>query len=170
MTSVANKETEMTATAELDLIDRKIVASLMEDASLSVARLAERVGLSQTPCWKRIQKLESRGVITGRVARVDPAKLGLGLTVFVAIEATDHSSDWREDFNAQIARHPEIVEAHRLAGPTDYLLRVVVRDMAAFDEFYRRLTNSVNVRNVTSHFAMEPVKDTRVLPIDTMNR
>lgn len=92
------------------------------------------------------------------------------ISFFGALASTDHSSDWRQDFNAQIARHPEIVEAHRLAGPTDYLLRVVVRDMAAFDELYRRLTNSVNVRNVTSHFAMEPVKDIRVLPIDTMNR
>lgn len=159
----------MTASAELDLIDRKIVASLMEDASLSVARLAERVGLSQTPCWKRIQRLESRGIIVGRVARVDPAKLGFGLTVFVAIEATDHSSEWRDTFADQIAQHPEIIEAHRLAGPTDYLLRVVVRDMIAFDEFYRRLTSTVAVRNVTSHFAMEPIKDSRALPIDTKN-
>lgn len=155
--------------AELDLIDRKIVASLMEDASLSVARLAERVGLSQTPCWKRIQRLESSGIITGRVARVDPVKLGLGLTVFVAVEAADHSAEWRTIFQEQLARHPEIIEAHRLAGPTDYLLRVVVRDMPAFDDFYRRLTSTVSMRNVTSHFAMEPVKDKGVLPIDTRN-
>ncbi|AGT07184.1 Lrp/AsnC family transcriptional regulator [Paracoccus aminophilus] len=155
--------------AELDLIDRKIVASLMQDASLSVARLAERVGLSQTPCWKRIQRLESTGIITGRVARVDPVKLGLGLTVFVAVEAADHSADWREHFQTELARHPEIIEAHRLAGPTDYLLRVVVKDMPAFDDFYRRLTSGVPMRNVTSHFAMEPVKNENVLPIDTRN-
>lgn len=155
--------------ADLDLIDRKIVASLMEDASLSVARLAERVGLSQTPCWKRIQRLETKGIITGRVARVDPTKLGFGLTVFVAIEAADHSAEWRDDFHKHLSQHPEVVEAHRLAGPTDYLLRVVVRDMPAFDEFYRRLTATVAVRNVTSHFAMEPIKDKGVLPIDTRN-
>jgi len=155
---------------ELDLIDRKIVAELMRDATLPVAQIADRVGLSQTPCWKRIQKLESAGVLTGRVALADPARLGFGLAVYVGIEAPDHSSEWREAFAAAVRNMPEIMEAHRMAGDMDYLLRVVVPDMAAFDAFYKRLTDAVAIKNVTSHFAMERIKFTTAYPVDTRNR
>jgi Lrp/AsnC family transcriptional regulator len=117
------------AKTDLDRIDRKILHELMRDATTPVAQLAERVGLSQTPCWKRVQKLEAVGIITGRVALVDPARIGLGLTVFVEIEAPDHSREWRAEFRAAIAEFPQIVEIHRMAGDVDYLLKVAVADL-----------------------------------------
>jgi Lrp/AsnC family transcriptional regulator len=155
---------------KLDLIDRKILAELMRDATLPIAQIADRVGLSQSPCWKRIQKLEAAGVITARVALVDPAKVGFGLTVFVGIEAPDHGAEWREAFVAAASALPQVMEIHRMAGEMDYLLRVAVPDMAAFDAFYRRLTDAVPIKNVTSHFAMERLKATTAYPLDTTSR
>lgn len=155
---------------DLDLIDRKIVAELMRDATLPVAQIADKVGLSQTPCWKRIQKLEGNGVLTGRVALADPARLGFGLAVFVEIEAPDHSAQWRETFARAVHAIPEIMEVHRMAGEMDYLLRVAVQDMAAFDALYKRLTDAVPIKNVTSHFAMERIKFTTAYPVDTRTR
>lgn len=155
---------------QLDLIDRKIVAALMQDATLPIAQIADRVGLSQTPCWKRIQKLETAGVLTGRVALGDPRKLGLGLTVFVGIEAADHTSTWREQFAKAVAAQPQIMEVYRMAGEMDYLLRIAVADMGAFDALYKQLTDSVPIKNVTSHFAMERLKFTTAYPLDTVNR
>ena len=154
----------------LDLIDRKIIAELQRDATLSVAQISERVALSQTPCWKRIQKLEQSGVILGRVALVAPEHIGLGLTVFVAIEAADHTPSWREEFSRTIASLPEVMEVHRMAGEVDYMLRVAVADMAAYDAFYQRLTETVMLKNVTSHFAMERIKSSTAYPLDTLNR
>lgn len=155
---------------DLDLIDRKIVAELMRDATLPVAQIADRVGLSQTPCWKRIQKLEQNGVLTGRVALANPGRLGFGLTVFVGIEAPDHSAEWREGFAQAVQSFPDVMEVYRMAGEMDYLLRVAVADMAAFDAFYRKLTDAVAIKNVTSHFAMERMKFTTAYPVDTRNR
>ncbi|MGX0978575.1 Lrp/AsnC family transcriptional regulator [Roseovarius sp. MBR-51] len=153
---------------DLDRIDRKILHELMRDATIPVAQLAERVGLSQTPCWKRVQKLETAGIIMGRVAIVDPAQIGLGLRVFVEIEAPDHSREWRAEFRAVIAEFPQIVEVHRMAGDVDYLLKVAVADMATFDDFYLQLTRRLPCRNVTSKFSMEVIRDTTVWPIDTV--
>lgn len=150
----------------LDRIDRKILDQLMQDATLPVAQLAERVGLSQTPCWKRVQKLEAAGIITGRVALVDPARIGLGLTVFVEIEASDHTPEWRAEFRKVIPRFPAIVEVHRLAGDIDYLLKVAVPDMTSFDEFYLQLTRALPCRNITSKFSMETIRSTTAWPID----
>lgn len=155
---------------DLDLIDRKIVAELMRDATLPISRIAEKAGLSQTPCWKRIQKIEAAGVLTGRVALADPAKLGFGLTVFVGIEAPDHSAGWRDTFAKATIAIPEIMEVYRMAGETDYLLRVAVPDMAAFDTLYKRLTDAVPIKNVTSRFAMERMKFTTAYPVDTLYR
>jgi Lrp/AsnC family transcriptional regulator len=154
----------------LDLIDRKIVAELMRDATLPVAQIADKVGLSQTPCWKRIQKLEASGVLTGRVSLADPEKLGFGLTVFVGIEAPDHSAEWRELFAKAVTAQPQIMEVYRMAGEMDYLLRVALRDMATFDTLYKGLTDAVPIKNVTSHFAMERMKFTTAYPLDTTNR
>jgi Lrp/AsnC family transcriptional regulator len=154
----------------LDLIDRKIVAELMRDATLPVAQIGEKVGLSQTPCWKRIQRLQENGVLTSRVALADPAKLGFGLTIFVGIEAPDHSAEWREVFVRAVNVIPEIMEVYRMAGEMDYLLRIAVPDMAAFDALYKRLTDAVPIKNVTSHFAMERMKFTTAYPVDTRNR
>lgn len=155
---------------DLDLIDRKIIAELMHDATLPVAQIADKVGLSQTPCWKRIQKLEGNGILTGRVALADPGRIGFGLTVFVGIEAPDHSAEWRETFARTAGGFPEIMEIYRMAGEMDYLLRVSVPDMAAFDNLYKRLTDAVPIKNVTSHFAMERMKFTTAYPVDTRNR
>ncbi|SMO91194.1 Lrp/AsnC family transcriptional regulator [Paracoccus laeviglucosivorans] len=156
--------------SDLDLIDRKIVAELMRDATLPISQIAEKVGLSQTPCWKRIQKLEANGVLTGRVALANPSQLGLGIVVFVEIEAPNHSVEWREDFTRAVENLPEIMEAYRMAGDMDYLLRVAISSMEAFDLFYKRLTDAVPIKNVTSHFAMERIRFTTAYPIDTRNR
>lgn len=150
----------------LDRIDRRILAELMADATLPVAQLAERVGLSQTPCWKRVQKLEAARIILGRVALVDPARIGLGLTVFVEIVAADHTPEWRAAFATLVSDYTEIVEVHRMAGEVDYLLKVIVGDMAAYDAFYLDLTARLACRNVTSKFSMEKVKMTTALPIN----
>jgi Lrp/AsnC family transcriptional regulator len=155
---------------DLDLIDRKIVAELMLDATLPIAQIADRAGLSQTPCWKRIQKLEANGVLTGRVALADPSLLGFGLTVFVAIEASDHSAEWRARFAKATDAIPEIMEVYRMAGEIDYLLRIAVADMMAFDRLYKRLTDAVPIKNVTSHFSMERMKFTTAYPVDTVTR
>jgi Lrp/AsnC family transcriptional regulator len=152
---------------DLDRIDRKILHELMRDATLPVAQLAERVGLSQTPCWKRVQKLEAAGIIQRRVAIVDPEKIGLGLAVFVEIEALDHTSEWRAAFRDAITAFPCIVEVHRMAGDVDYLIKVRVPDMAAFDEFYLQLTRALPCRNVTSKFSMETLRASTAWPIDT---
>ncbi len=154
----------------LDLIDRKIVAELMRDATLPVAQIADRVGLSQTPCWKRIQKLETNGVLTGRVALANPARLGFGLTVFIGIEAPDHSATWRDTFAKAVGQFPEVMEVYRMAGEMDYLLRVSVADMESFDSLYKRLTDGVPIKNLTSHFAMERMKFSTAYPVDTRNR
>jgi Lrp/AsnC family transcriptional regulator len=151
---------------EPDHTDRAILRLIQKDAALSLADIAKEVGLTPTPCWKRIRKMEQEGVITGRVVLLDPEKVGLGVSVFVAIETGDHSAAWIERFAATVAGRPEIVECWRLGGDVDYLLRVVVPDMAAFDTFYRRLTADVpSLRKVTSRFAMERVKSTTALPI-----
>ncbi|GHC25549.1 AsnC family transcriptional regulator [Gemmobacter nanjingensis] len=154
----------------LDLIDRKIMAELMRDATLPLAQIGEKVGLSQTPCWKRIQRLQESGVLTARVAMADPAKLGFGLTIFVGIEAPDHGADWRAAFTRAVTSLPEIMEVYRMAGEMDYLLRIAVPDMTAFDTLYKRLTDAVPIRNVTSHFAMERMKFTTAYPVDTRSR
>ena len=149
----------------MDAIDRKILAVLQEDASLSVADIGSKVGLSSTPCWKRIQRLEADGVIQRRVALVDQDRVGLGVTVFVSIETGDHSLDWLERFAKVVGAMPEVMEFYRMAGDVDYMLRVVVPDIAGFDAFYKKLIGSVPLTNVTSRFAMEKIKSTTSLPI-----
>ena len=150
----------------MDRIDRKLLALLQQDSTLSIASMADQVGLSQTPCWKRIQRLEADGVIERRVALLSPEKLGLGLTVFVSIEASDHSPDWLAAFAAAVSAFSEVVEVHRMAGDIDYMLRVVTRDIPAFDAFYKRLIAAVPLKNVSSRFSMERVKFTTALPLD----
>ena len=149
----------------MDAIDRKILAVLQEDASLSVAEVGNRVGLSSTPCWKRIQKLEAEGVIQKRVAVVDPEKIGLGVSVFVAIETGDHSEEWLGRFAEAVRAMPEVMEFYRMAGDVDYMLRVAVADMAEYDAFYKRLIALAPMKNVTSRFAMERMKHTTAYPL-----
>ena len=150
---------------KLDRVDRKILAILQEDASLAVAEVASRVGLSQTPCWRRIQRLRADGVIEATVALVKPEAVGFGLTVFMEIEAHDHSPEWLDQFTRAVVARGEVLEVHRMAGDIDYLLRVAVPDMAAFDAFYRELIAAVPLKNVSSHFTMERVKDTTAYPV-----
>jgi Lrp/AsnC family transcriptional regulator len=149
----------------LDAIDRKILMVLQEDASLSVAEIGDRVGLSSTPCWKRIQRLEADGVILRRVALVDQNKIGLGISVFVSVESADHSEAWLKKFAEAVSAMPEVMEFYRMAGDVDYMLRVVVTDIAGYDTFYKKLISSVPLKNVTSRFAMEKIKSTTSLPI-----
>jgi Lrp/AsnC family transcriptional regulator len=150
---------------KMDATDRKILSLLQSDASLSVAEIGSRVGLSSTPCWKRIQRLEADGVIQRRVALVDQDKIGLGITVFVSIETGDHSQDWLSRFAEMVGAMPEVMEFYRMAGDVDYMLRVVVPDIQGYDTFYKKLIASVSLKNVTSRFAMEKIKATTVLPI-----
>jgi Lrp/AsnC family transcriptional regulator len=142
----------------MDRIDKEILRILQKDASVPIATIADKVGLSQTPCWKRIRRLETTGVIERRVALLNPEKIGLGITVFVSVQAPDHSSGWLERFAEVVSAMPEVMEFYRMAGDVDYMLRVVVADMPAYDEFYKRLIGSVALRNVTSRFAMERIK------------
>ena len=133
----------------MDEIDRLLLEILQQDATLSLAQMAERVGLSPTPCWKRIQKLEARGVIMRRVAIVDPVRVGVGLSVLVNVEAGEHSPEWLQRFSAGVGAMPEVMEVYRTAGEVDYVLRVAVADMAEYDTFYKRLIAIAPMKNVT---------------------
>ena len=150
----------------MDELDRRILACLQHDATLPVAEIADRVGLSTTPCWRRIQKLEQAGVIRGRVALLDAARLNLGVTVFVAVKTNRHEIDWLERFQATVAKLPEVVEFYRMSGETDYLLKIVVPDIAAYDAVYRRLIEAISFSDVSSSFAMEQIKYTTALPLE----
>ena len=146
--------------------DREIMDLLQKDSSLSVGDIARKVGLSVTPCWRRIQKLEEAGIIRGRVALLDKDKLGLGMTVFVALKTDQHNAEWLEEFAQKISSYPEVVEFYRMSGEVDYLLRVVGKDMAAYDRFYKRLISEVSLTDVSSSFAMEEIKYTTALPLE----
>jgi Lrp/AsnC family transcriptional regulator len=148
-----------------DRIDLKILDILQRDATVPVARIADQVGLSQTPCWKRIQKHEEAGVIRARVALLDADALGLSLTAFVMVEAVEHTAEWRASFLTAVEALEPVRDVYRLAGNYDFLLRVVVPDMPAFDRFYEDLTNTVRLRGVNSTFALERVKASTSLPL-----
>ncbi len=148
----------MAAEKDLDRVDREILRLLATNASLSLAEIASRVGLTPTPCWKRVRRMEQDRVILRRVAVLDAEKIGLPVSVFVAVETADHSSGWLERFANVVASMEEIVDAWRMSGDVDYLLHVAVPDIAAYDTFYRRLIAAVPLRNVTSRFAMERMK------------
>jgi Lrp/AsnC family transcriptional regulator len=148
----------MAADKELDRLDREILRLISADASLSLAEIASQVGLTPTPCWKRIRRMEETGVIMRRVAVIDPAKIGLPVSVFVEVETADHSREWLERFANVVGSMPEVVDAWRMSGDVDYLLHVVVPDIAAYDDFYRRLIGQVKLRNVSSRFSMERLK------------
>src|SRR6202167_1948122 len=131
----------------MDAIDRKILAVLQDNAALSVAEIGSRVGLSSTPCWKRIQRLEADGGILKGVALVDQDRIGLGISVFVSIETGDHSQEWLDRFAKTVGAMPEVMEFYRMAGDVDYMLRVVGPDMAGYDRFYKRLISAVPLKN-----------------------
>jgi Lrp/AsnC family transcriptional regulator len=149
----------------LDEIDRRILQELQKDATIPVAELADRVGLSRTPCWRRVQRLEEEGVIRRRVALLDRSKLNLGVTVFVTVRTSNHSEEWLESFARAVNSIEEVVEFYRMSGEIDYLLRVVVPDIAAYDSVYKRLIRKVELFDVSSSFAMEEIKYTTAVPV-----
>ncbi len=149
----------------MDETDRQILACLQEDATMPVAEIARRVGLSSTPCWRRIQKLEEAKVIRARVALLDSKKLNVGITVFVSVRTSRHSLEWLEKFAKVVDEMPEVVEFYRMSGEVDYLLRVVVPDIDAYDRFYKKLIARIELSDVSSSFAMEQIKYTTALPL-----
>ncbi len=149
----------------MDKLDRRILRILQEDSTIAVADLAKKVGLSTTPCWRRIQKLEEDGVITGRVALLDPKKVNTKVTAFVAITTSQHNDEWLKRFAEVIREMPEVVEFFRMAGNVDYLLKVVVPDIEAYDAFYKQLIGKIDIADVSTTFAMEEIKNTTRLPL-----
>ncbi|MGB6175824.1 MAG: Lrp/AsnC family transcriptional regulator [Methylocella sp.] len=149
----------------MDMIDRRILRIVQKDASLSIRETSTQVGLSQAACWKRLHRLNASGMIKRRIALLDPVKLGLGLTAFVSVQVGDHSGKAIARFAAEIAAMDEVMECYRMAGGIDYGLRVVVPDAAAFDVFYKRLIETIPLKNVTSRFALENVKSETAFPI-----
>ncbi len=149
----------------MDRIDRQILDLLQQDAERPMAEIAETVGLSKTPCWRRIKALEAAGYIRRRVALLDRDRLNLGVTAFVAIRAARHDADWLRRFHEAVAPMPEVTEFYRMSGDVDYLLRVVVPDIPAYDAFYRRLIGRIELTDVSSSFAMEEIKNTTALPL-----
>jgi len=149
----------------LDPIDRRILRELQRDATVPIADLALHVGLSQTPCWKRVKRLTDAGVITRRVALLAREKIDLGLAVFVSVRTNRHDQEWLDAFAKAASAMPEVVEFYRLSGDTDYLLKVLVKDIAAYDAFYKRLIAAVPLSDVSSAFAMEQIKYTTALPV-----
>jgi Lrp/AsnC family transcriptional regulator len=149
----------------MDAKDRKILALLQQNAMLTAAEVAEQVGLTTTPCWRRIQRLEEQGFITNRVALLDRQKMNVGITVFVSVRANRHASDWVDRFREVVRNTPEIIEAHRLSGDTDYLLRVVVPSIESFDQVYKQMITSLEFTDVSSSFSMEELKYTTAIPI-----
>jgi Lrp/AsnC family transcriptional regulator len=150
----------------LDKIDRKILTLLQKDATMPVAEIGRKVGLSTTPCWRRIQKMEEDGVIQRRVAVLDPAKVNVGVTVFVSVKTNEHNDMWMRKFASTIDEFPEVVEFYRMSGDVDYLMRVVVPSIGAYDTFYKRLIGKINLTDVSSAFAMGQIKYTTALPLD----
>jgi Lrp/AsnC family transcriptional regulator len=149
----------------IDSVDRKILDLLQDDASLSVAELAERAGLSPSPCWRRVQALEKAGIIKKRVALLDRVQLNVGVSVFVAIRTNQHNKAWLDRFADAVLDIPEVVELYRMSGDIDYLLRVVVPDIAAYDSVYKRLIAKIDLSGVSSSFAMEEIKYTTAIPL-----
>lgn len=149
----------------MDRTDREILSLLQQDASLSIKQIAQRVHLSTTPCWKRIQRLEKSGVIKSRVALLDTKKVNADVTVFVAIRTDQHNREWIEKFARETEALPEVMEVYRMSGDIDYLLRVSVSDIEAYDRFYKKLIGRIELNDVTSNFAMERIKYTTELPL-----
>jgi Lrp/AsnC family transcriptional regulator len=149
----------------LDKTDRAILAELQFDATLTVDQLAERINLSRNACWRRVKALEEAGIIKGRVALLDAAKLGLGLTAFIAIRTAQHEEKWLEKFSRAVRDFPEIVGVYRTTGETDYLIQAVVSDIAGYDHLYKRLIARIALTDVSASFVMEKIKETTALPL-----
>ncbi|MCF6315303.1 MAG: Lrp/AsnC family transcriptional regulator [Marinosulfonomonas sp.] len=152
--------------ARIDGLDRKILAQLQEDASLSLDEIARKVGSSKTPVWNRIRKLKASGVIGRQTVLLDPQALGLEACFFVLVRTSEHDADWQARFLTTLQARAEVMEAHRLAGDIDYILKVRVKNAKAYDTFYQALIAEVKIFNVTALLSMEEIKSTTVLPVD----
>ncbi|MDE4176655.1 Lrp/AsnC family transcriptional regulator [Phaeobacter sp. PT47_59] len=150
---------------KIDHIDRMLLRALQQDANLSQRELAEKIGLSQNACWRRLKALNDAGALKGATARIDRAQLGLDLVVFVMLRTRHHSADWLERFRRHVLTIPEVVDFHRIGGDYDYQLKVVTEDMASYDKVYQRLISGVELDSVTSYFAMEAIAEGRPLPL-----
>lgn len=150
----------------MDKTDQKILEILQQDATIAVADLAKKVGLSTTPCWRRVQKLEEDKVIQRRVAILDGQKINAGVSVFVSVKTAKHNKDWLDHFSKKIASYAEVIEFYRMSGEVDYLLKVVVPDIAAYDAFYQKMVADIDIEDVSSAFAMEKIKSTTAMPLD----
>ena len=155
--------------SEIDKIDARILRELQTDASRPVSEIADRVGLSTNPCWRRIKRLQDEGVIRRRVAVVDPASVGLNIAVFVSIRTNQHNKEWFETFSAGVREMPEVVEFHRMSGEIDYLLKILVADLAEFDAVYKRLIEVAPLFDVSSSFSLEQIKYTTAVSVHEPN-
>ncbi|RCS23759.1 Lrp/AsnC family transcriptional regulator [Phyllobacterium salinisoli] len=153
-------------TVEIDELDRRILAELQRDGTLSVDALSERVNLSRNACWRRMKRLEEEGVITGRVALVDADRVGLGLSVFILIRTSNHDPDWLKQFREAVSSLPEVVGVYRMTGDLDYVLRARVADVKGYDRLYQRLIAKVPLSDVSASFVMEEIKETTVVPLE----
>ncbi|TYR33078.1 Lrp/AsnC family transcriptional regulator [Mesorhizobium microcysteis] len=151
---------------EIDTIDRRLLAELQRDATLTIDQLSDRLNLSRNACWRRMRILEEKGVITARVALVDPEKLGLGLSVFILLRTSHHDPDWLKRFRDAVTSFPEITGVYRMSGDLDYVLRARVADVKAYDRLYQRLIEKVPLDDVSASFVMEEIKDTTVIPVE----
>ena len=154
---------------DLDRYDCAILAALQTDGTLSIAGLSEKVGLSSTPCWKRVKRLEEEGYIESRVAIVNRQKIGLPVTVFVSIRTSEHDEKWLNQFAAAVVALPEVLEFHRMSGNVDYLLKVVTTDVGGYDRFYKKLIKAAHLTGVSSAFSMEQIKFTTALPLELIS-
>jgi len=152
----------------MDRTDLELLTLIQRDDSISLEDMAAHVGLSKTPCWRRIQKLEQQGYVRKRVALLNSDKFNLGVSVFVQVKTNQHDANWLDNFSNVVAQFPEVVEFYRMAGEYDYLLRVLVSDIKAYDEFYKRLISATSLTDVTSNFAMEQIKWTTELPLPSV--
>lgn len=152
--------------AEIDAFDRRLLAELQRDGTLSVDQLSERVSLSRNACWRRVKRLEEAGIITGRVALVDAEKVGLGLSVFILVRTSNHDPQWLARFREAVTGLAEITGVYRMSGDLDYVLRARVADVKAYDRLYQRLITKVSLSDVSASFVMEEIKETTVVPIE----
>ena len=150
----------------MDRHDKAILEALQRDSTLTVAALAERIGLSKSACWRRVQALEDDGIIGAQVTLLDPTKLGLDLTVYSSIRTHEHTAEWFAGFHQMVSTMPNVMEVHRLSGDVDYLIRAVVPDMRSYDEMYKNMIAEVDLYDVSSSFSMETIKYTTALPLD----
>ena len=153
----------------IDDIDRRILSALQVDASESIERLGQRIGLSRNACWNRIRRLEDAGIIKARVALLEPDKLNLGLSVFISVRTSEHEPEWLETFRKGPSQLPEVLGVYRMSGDLDYLIRARVPDVAAYDALYQRLIRKVRLADVSASFVMQEIKETTALPVSYVN-